>query len=98
MRPDNSNGKQHSPDAGQEPSTLALLALARLLSDDRRADRLLSLTGLDADALRAGVGDPAILVAVLGFLADHEPDLLHCADSIDSTPEALIAARESLSR
>ncbi|WP_022682399.1 DUF3572 family protein [Sphingobium bisphenolivorans] len=98
MRPDISDGKQHSPSAAQEPSTLALLALGWLLADERRADRLLGLTGLDADALRTGLGDPAILAAVLGFLADHEPDLIDCAQSIDSSPEALIAAKESLSR
>lgn len=95
MRPDNNNGKQHQTGI-PEPSTLALLALAWTLADDRRGDRLLALTGLDADALRAGVGDPAILGAVLAFLADHEPDLIACADAIDSTPDALIAAMEAL--
>ncbi|AJR23998.1 MULTISPECIES: DUF3572 domain-containing protein [Sphingobium] len=96
MRPDINHGKQHIPDETREPSVLALMALAWTLADDRRADRLLALTGLDADTLRNGVGDPAILSAVLGFLADHEPDLIACAESIDSRPEALIAARESL--
>lgn len=75
---------------------LALTALAWTLSDDRRAGRLLALTGLDADTLRAGVDNPAILGAVLAFLADHEPDLIACAQSIGSTPAALIAAREVL--
>lgn len=96
MRPDINHGKQHSPSEAREPSVLALLALAWTLADDRRADRLLALTGLDADTLRAGVGDPAILSAVLAFLADHEPDLIACAESIDSTPTALIAAKEAL--
>ncbi|PJG48188.1 hypothetical protein CAF53_08005 [Sphingobium sp. LB126] len=96
MRPDINHGKRHSPGETREPSILALMALAWILADDRRADRLLALTGLDADALRAGVGDPAILGEVLGFLADHEPDLVACAESIDSTPEALIAAKGAL--
>lgn len=96
MRPDINHGKQHSPSETREPSVLALMALAWTLADDRRADRLLALTGLDVDTLRAGVGDPAILGAVLAFLADHEPDLIACAESIESTPEALIAAKESL--
>ena len=34
-----------------------------------------ALTGLDSDELRARAGDPALLAAVLGFLAAHEPDL-----------------------
>lgn len=96
MRPDINHGKQHSPSESREPSVLALMALVWTLGDDRRADRLLALTGLDADTLRAGVDDPAILGAVLAFLADHEPDLIACAESIDSTPAALIAAKESL--
>lgn len=96
MRPEINHGKQHSPSEDREPSVLALMALVWTLADDRRADRLLALTGLDADTLRAGVGDPAILSAVLAFLADHEPDLIACAQSIDSTPEALVAAKEAL--
>ncbi|WP_242127509.1 DUF3572 domain-containing protein [Sphingobium sp. Sx8-8] len=96
MRPDINHGKQHSPSEGQEPTVLALMALAWTLADDRRADRLLTLTGLDADTLRAGVGDPAMLAAVLGFLAEHEPDLVACAQAIESTPQALVAAKEKL--
>jgi hypothetical protein len=95
MRPDSPNRK---PDSSKDPAMLALLALGWTLADATRADRLLALTGLDADALRAGVDNPAILGAVLGFLADHEPDLIACAAAIDTSPAALIAAQESLSR
>ncbi|SCW63144.1 Protein of unknown function [Sphingobium faniae] len=94
MRPDTHNGRQESPDA----PTLALMALAWTVEDERRADRLLALTGLDADALRAGIGDPGVLGAVLAFLADHEPDLIACAQALETIPEALIAAKEELSR
>ncbi|MEK7342710.1 MAG: DUF3572 family protein [Pseudomonadota bacterium] len=95
MRPETPNGK---PDGGDDSMTLALMALGWTLSDVGRADRLLALTGLDADALRAGVDNPAILAALLAFLADHEPDLIACAEAIGSTPAALIAAQEQLSR
>lgn len=95
MRPDNANGKQ---DSGPQDATLALLALGWTVSDGSRADRLLALTGLDADALRAGIDNPVVLAAVLAFLADHEPDLIACADAIGSTPAALIAAQEQLAR
>ncbi|MET0137720.1 MAG: DUF3572 domain-containing protein [Sphingobium sp.] len=94
MRPDDPNGKQDRPDAG----TLALMALAWTLADDRRAERLLSLTGLDGDTLRDGLAERIVQSAVLGFLADHEPDLLACADAIGARPQELIAARETLSR
>jgi len=95
MRPDTTNGKQ---DSGPDAATLGLMALVWTLSDGQRADRLLALTGLDVDTLRAGIDDPAILSAVLAFLADHEPDLIACAQAIDTTPAALIAAQEKLSR
>ncbi len=95
MRPETQNGK---PDSTADAEILALMAMGWTLSDGRRADRLLTLTGLDADALRAGVGNRAILGAVLAFLADHEPDLVACAEAIDSSPAALIAAKENLSR
>ncbi len=77
---------------------LALLALGWILADGARADRLLALTGMDADTLRASVGEPQVLAAVLGFLADHEPDLIACAQAIDTSPAALIAAQERLIR
>jgi hypothetical protein len=75
---------------------LALGALGWVLGDDRRAERLLALTGLDADALRAGLGDPALLGAVLDFLASHEPDLVEAARALGVEPAELLAAREGL--
>ncbi|WP_298398790.1 DUF3572 domain-containing protein [Sphingobium sp.] len=99
MRPRPEYGKPDSgQDSAEEAATLALMALGWTLSDSARADRLLALTGLDVDALRTGIGNPAILAAVLTFLADHEPDLIACAEAIDTTPAALIAAQERLNR
>ncbi len=79
-----------------DPVTLALSALAWTLSDAPRAERLLALTGLDSDELRARAGDPSLLAAVLGFLAQHETDLTACADALDISPQALIAAHRKL--
>ncbi|WP_298686897.1 DUF3572 domain-containing protein [uncultured Sphingomonas sp.] len=82
----------NTPDA----TTLALSALVWTLSDAPRAERLLALTGLDSDELRARAGDPSLLAAVLGFLAQHEPDLTACAEALDVRPEALVAAQRKL--
>jgi hypothetical protein len=82
----------NTPDA----VTLALSALVWTLSDSARADRLLALTGLDTDELRARAGDPVLLAALLGFLAQHEPDLLACAEALEVRPEALVAAQRAL--
>lgn len=77
-------------------AAIALHALGWTLSDDARARRLLDLTGLTVDDLRAGAGDPAILAALLGFLAGHEPDLIACAAAIGESPARLIAAKDRL--
>ena len=79
-----------------DPHTLALGALGWVLGDSDRAERLLALTGLDADALRGGLGDPAVLGAVLEFLASYEPDLVAAAEALGVEPAELMAARERL--
>ncbi|MEP7221278.1 MAG: DUF3572 family protein [Novosphingobium sp.] len=75
---------------------MALGALAWVLADEDRAQRLLDLTGLTPDELRAGLGDPAMLGAVLAFLCSHEPDLVAAADALGVSPAHLAAANESL--
>ncbi|HZF94643.1 MAG TPA: DUF3572 domain-containing protein [Allosphingosinicella sp.] len=81
-----------------DPASLALAALGWTLSDDARAERLLSLTGLTPEDLRTGLGEPATLAAILAFLEAHEPDLIACADAIGTTPAALVEARRRLER
>ncbi|MCB2078947.1 MAG: DUF3572 domain-containing protein [Novosphingobium sp.] len=77
---------------------MALGALGWLLSDEDRASRLLALTGLTPDLLRAGLGEPAVLGAVLDFLCAHEPDLIAAADELGVQPQELAAARERMNR
>lgn len=90
--------KPQSPAHAADPAMLALAALGWVLSDEARADRLLALTGLTPDALRQGLGDPAVLGAVLDFLAAHEPDLLAAADALGVEPAELAGAGRSLAR
>jgi hypothetical protein len=73
-----------------DPEMVALAVLAWVLQDERRAERLLAVTGLTPDGLRAGIGDRAVLAAVMGFLMGHEPDLIACADAMGMKPEALV--------
>ena len=77
---------------------LALSALGWTLSDDTRAERLLSLTGLTPDDLRTRLSEPSVLAAVLTFLEAHEPDLLACAEDLDVAPTRLVEARRVLER
>ena len=79
-----------------DPQALALAALGWVLRDEPRADRLLALTGMTPDALRAGLGDAAVLGAVLEFLSSHEPDLVAAAQAIGVEPADLVRAAEKL--
>jgi hypothetical protein len=85
-------------DTNADSVALALNALVWVLGDSVRASRLLGVTGLDPEDLRARAGDPALLAAVLGFLEAHEPDLIACADALETTPAALVAAGRDLER
>ena len=72
------------------------LVLGWTLGDEGRAQRLLALTGLAPEDLRAGLGDPALLAALLRFLEAHEPDLLTCAEALGVTAPDLVEARRRL--
>lgn len=77
---------------------LALSALGWILTDEKRAERLLSLTGLTPDRLRDGLGERSVQAAVLDFLASHEPDLVLAADALNVDPAQVIAAQRELAR
>lgn len=85
-----------SSPATTDPQALALAALGWVLADQDRAERLLALTGLTPDTLRAGLGDPALLVAVLDFLCAHEADLVAAAEALGVSPGELATARERI--
>ncbi len=84
------------PETNEDNLALGLQALAWTLRDDTRAERLIALTGLTVADLRARLGDPAVLDAVLGFLEAHEPDLIACAQALGVKPQRLIVARHEL--
>ena len=71
-------------------------ALGWVLSDGDRAERFLALTGLTPDDLRASLGEPGTLSAVLDFLCAHEPDLLAAADTLGVPPQTIAGARYDL--
>ena len=79
-----------------DATALALTALAATLSDERRAQRFLDLSGLSPDELRRSAGEPAVLAALLHFLEAHEPDLLAVAAEIGCAPTDLVRARSAL--
>lgn len=74
-------------------STLALQALAIIVSEEDLRDRFLSLTGYDGDTIRARAGSADMVEAVAGFLGGHEPDLIRVAEKLDVPPARLLAGR-----
>ena len=79
-----------------DAQALALHALATAVSDERRAQRFLDLTGIGTDELRARAADPVLLAALIRFLEAHEPDLVAVAADIGVDPQALVSARRAL--
>ena len=79
-----------------DDAALALHALGWILSDEPRAERLLGMTGLEPDTLRASLDQRATLAAILSFLTAYEADLLACAEALDIKPEAIAAAAARL--
>jgi hypothetical protein len=82
--------------APTDPVALALAALAATLGDPRRAQRFLDLTGIGTAELREKAGDPVLLIARIGFLEAHEPDLVDVAERIGAAPADLVEARRTL--
>jgi len=80
----------------EQDEALALGALGWILGDEPRAERLLALTGLAPDELRASLGERATLGAILSFLTNHENDLIACADALQVAPAAIAAAAQRL--
>ena len=79
-----------------DAEVLAISVLTETISDERRAQRFLDLSGIDTDELRRRAGDPVLLAAVLRFLEAHEPDLIDVAGALGIKPEQIVAAREAL--
>jgi hypothetical protein len=76
--------------------TLALQLVGWIVADSVRAERMLSLTGLDPADLRTSLTRPATLGALMDFVINHEPDLIACAQDLGVKPAELVAARGRL--
>ncbi len=75
---------------------MAFQALAWALMDEKRAERLLALTGLTPEGLRGSINERGTQAAILSFLEAHEPDLIACAAVIGVSPGVLVQARQEL--
>ena len=75
---------------------LALQALAYLLQDEGMSGAFMAQAGLSPDDLRARVGDPDLLAAVLDFLLSDDGLVLGFATAAGLPPEAVLTARAAL--
>lgn len=66
--------------------------------DEKRASRLLDLTGLTPDGLRGAIASEETHRAILDFLCAHEPDLIEAAGFLGIEPAQLAHAKEVLAR
>ena len=71
-----------APARQMTPDALALSALAATLTDERRAQRFLDLTGIDPDELAPPRGRAGPAGRLIRFLEAHEPDLIDVAEAI----------------
>jgi hypothetical protein len=79
-----------------DAEALGLSALATTLTDERRAQRFLDLSGIDTDELRRRASEPDLLAALIRFLEAHEPDLIDVAKAVGVSPQDLVDARREL--
>ena len=79
-----------------DAEALGLSALATTLTDERRAQRFLDLSGIDTDELRRRASEPAVLAALIRFLEAHEPDLIDVAEALGVSPQELVDSRREL--
>lgn len=86
----------HETNDKLDASAMAFQALAWALMEESRAERLLSLTGLTPEGLRASIHDRGTQAAILSFLEAYEPDLIACAGVIGVSPAILVQARQEL--
>lgn len=83
--------------SGREAAeALAIQALGFVASDPGLLPRFLSITGIEASAIRQAAGEPGFLAGVLQFIAAHEPTLLRFAEATGTPPARVMTALRAL--
>ena len=80
----------------ENATNLAIGALGFIASEPEELDRFLSLTGIEAESIRAAAREPGFLLGVLDFLANDERLLVVFADRSSLAPEEIGHARAIL--
>lgn len=80
----------------EQAEALAIKALIWLTQEPELMSRFLTLTGIDASAIRSAAREPGFLGGVLQFLLTHEPTLLRFCEATEVEPNSVVAAARQL--
>jgi hypothetical protein len=80
----------------ENAETIAVSALAFIASDPELLPRFLSMTGIEANAIRAAASEPGFLGGVMQFIVAHEPTLLRFSEESGIPPETIAASVKAL--
>jgi len=76
--------------------SIALQALAHILSDSQHTGRFLALSGLGPETIRRNPEEPGLLAGALDYFLNHEPDLIAFCDTNGLALDAPARARAAL--
>jgi hypothetical protein len=76
--------------------TIALRALAQVLSDDDQLQAFMAFTGSDGAEMAADAKNPAFLGAVLDFILQEDQRVIDLATACDMTPQEIAPLRMAL--
>ncbi|UOM35439.1 DUF3572 domain-containing protein [Acuticoccus sp. I52.16.1] len=82
------------PDAG----TIAIAALSYFATEPKTMSRFFALTGLDPTTLRDAASSPTFIAGLLDFVLADERVLIAVAEAQETTPDAIVRARQALER
>lgn len=82
--------------SNETAQALAIAALGWIASDGEQINRFMSITGIEADAIRDASAEPGFLAGVLEFLMGHEPTLMRFCEDNAIAPDQIAAAHRAL--
>lgn len=80
----------------EQAESLAIEALIWLTQEPDLMSRFLTLTGIDASAIRSAAREPGFLGGVLQFLLAHEPTLMRFCEATENEPNSVVNAARQL--
>ena len=90
--------KKYAGQTREAAEMLAIQALAFIAEEPERMAAFVSVTGVEADAIRDAARSPDFLVGVLEHMLGDESLLIAFADSAGIDPAGLARARNALGR